>query len=78
MARVVHRTRIGGPQCAFCGEEISRSSAVASVSLRSRARGQQGYFAHADCIKRAMHPTVALTLDLDDVPPESELRPPEA
>jgi hypothetical protein len=78
VAHVVHRTGIGDPICALCGKEIPRSSAMASVSLRSRARGQHGYFAHAVCIKRAMHPTVALTLALDDVPPESELRPPEA
>jgi hypothetical protein len=65
-------SKFGGLQCALCAELIGQGDGLVRISLASRTHGQQGFFAHAACFKRAMHPSMASDLCLDDVPPQSE------
>ena len=59
----------GGPACAFCGQVLLDTDAVAAIRLPSQLHGQRNFGAHASCLRQAMRPEIAQFMDLADVPP---------
>jgi len=57
------------PACAFCGHPLAPNDRVASIRVPSHTRGFRHFGAHAQCCQQAVHPDLALLIDLADVPP---------
>jgi hypothetical protein len=49
-------------QCCFCGEMIRSPDAPRQLTLQLEDSGEQSFYAHEKCLRRALHHSVPLAI----------------